>query len=143
MASQKQVREYLAYWFQLGKHVIVQKGQVARRPDPVLQGDRFSAEFEDCWSQIMESMGRDCYVEGTSVTLDQLLTEEWEIDACPRCELPVATPAVAYNVEPCTCSDLAHWPNFEAPYPHLPVNSKDRLTSLHARLKTKETTGQS
>ncbi|MEM9904307.1 MAG: hypothetical protein AAF921_04700 [Cyanobacteria bacterium P01_D01_bin.44] len=143
MASQEQVREYLAYWFQLGKRVILRNGEAACRPQPVLQGDQLSPEFEACWAQVMEKGGSDCYMEGTSVTLDKLLTAEWDIDECARCELPVAVPTTPYTIEPCPCNDLMHWPNFEAPYPHLPVNSKVRLTNLHSRLRTKEATGQS
>ncbi|NEP15604.1 MAG: hypothetical protein F6J97_01730 [Leptolyngbya sp. SIO4C1] len=138
MASQENVREYLAYWFQLGKRVIVRNGQSACRPQPVLEGNRFSREFENCWAQIMINDGRDCYLEGTSVTLDRLLTSEWDIDECPRCELPIAVPTAAYNIEPCPCSDLLHWPNFEVPHPHLPINTQQKLNALNQRLRSKE-----
>ena len=138
MASQEQVREYLAYWFQLGKGIIIDNDQSVHRPQPVLQGDRLSPEFEDCWAQIMAHGGSNCYLESTSITLDQLLTSSWEIDECPRCDLPVAIPAIPYRIEPCPCSDLMHWPNFEVPYPHLPVNTQAHLTTLSERLQAKE-----
>jgi hypothetical protein len=53
MASEQEVRQYLAYWFQLGKKVLIRNGQESLLPQPVIQGDRYSQAFEDCWQQIL------------------------------------------------------------------------------------------
>ena len=53
MASENQVREYIAYWFQLGKKVLIRNGSEALLPQPVITGDRYSHEFEECWQKII------------------------------------------------------------------------------------------
>ncbi|HEY9659576.1 MAG TPA: hypothetical protein V6C65_14045, partial [Allocoleopsis sp.] len=85
MASSDQVRRYLAYWFQLGKPVVIKNGETQILPQPVIQGDRYSPEFEACWQRIAAQDGRNCYLEGTAQTIEELLTPMWEIDPCARC----------------------------------------------------------
>jgi hypothetical protein len=135
MASQQDVRQYLAYWFQLGKQVLICNGQSACLPEPVIQGDRYSDEFEACWQRICRPESGDCYLEGTQQTVEQLLSSNWDIDPCARCGMPV--PVIDLGMPPmiCPCNDLPSWPNTDLPQPRSPVNSRDRLSQIHRRLE--------
>jgi hypothetical protein len=133
MASQEKVKKYLAYWFQLGKRVMLNGGQEAILPSPVIQGNRYSQEFEACWQRIIESKS-DSYLEGTIQTIQQLLSPSWDIVDCARCNMPV--PAIEIGIQPveCPCYDLPNWPNNELPAPRSPVNSTNHLNSIKDRL---------
>lgn len=136
MAPQTLIRNYLAYWFQLGKSVIIRNGEAVCRPAPVMRGGAYSPEFERCWADIMVTEGRNCYLEGTTETLDQLMSNAWEIVECARCQMPVPTPTVARAAHLCPCNDLNLWPNDEIPLPHLPVDNQLHLSRLKASLNT-------
>ena len=137
MASTTQVKEYLAHWFQLGKTLVWRNGKAELLPQPVIQGDRFSEQFEECWRKIMSVGGKDCYLEGSKETVEDLLGASWDIDNCARCDMPVAL--VNCGVQPlnCLCSDLDNWPNNELPSPRSPVNSQSQLNKIKARLNVK------
>jgi hypothetical protein len=81
MASESEVRKYIAYWFQLGKKVLIRNGSEALLPKSVIAGDRYSNEFEECWQKILSPDSGDCYLQGTNETIAQLLTPAWEISA--------------------------------------------------------------
>jgi hypothetical protein len=66
-------------------------------PKPVVIGDRDSQEFEDCWQKLLSPESGDCYLEGRELTIAELLTDEWDIDPCARCEMPV--PIYKYGLE--------------------------------------------
>lgn len=134
MASEQQVKRYLAYWFQLGKRVFIRNGQTALFPKQVIVGDRYSQEFEQMWQQILLPESGDCYLEGTPQTIAELLTSKWDIEPCSRCEMPVPLINVGMPPDSCTCSDLPTWPNTDLPAPREPVNSQDRLSSIRDRL---------
>ena len=134
MASQQEVQTYLAYWFQLGKSIHINNGQITRRPMPVLEGDRFSRDFQDCWQAIMAVGGRNCYLDGSSETIAQLLSPAWEITNCARCNIPTAMETVMPVAKPCACGDLDSWPNNELPPPHMPINNKEHFSRLKTRL---------
>ena len=133
MASEQQVRQYLAYWFQLGKPVLLQGGQEALLPRPVIQGDRYSDEFEACW-QRLRSLDGDCHLEGTTYTIGELLSPAWEIDPCSRCAMPVPIKSVGVASLDCPCIDLPGWPNTDLPQPRSPVSSQSRLLTIRDRL---------
>lgn len=137
MASTTQVRTYLAYWFQLGKKLLWRKGEAELLPQPVIQGDRFSPQFEDCWQKIMSIGGKDCYLEGSKETIEDLLSPRWNIDGCARCAMPVPMIEIGTQLPDCTCSDLENWPNLELPAPRSPVNSYVHLNNIKSRLKAK------
>lgn len=139
MASPQQVRIYLAHWFQLGKPLIWRNGREKILPQPVVKGDRYSQQFESCWQKIIAVGGRDCYLEGTSTTIEQLLNSEWNIDYCARCSMPITLTERGIQPLECVCSDLDNWPNSTLPQPRSPVDSTARLENLRFRLKTKET----
>lgn len=89
MASAEEVRRYLAYWFQLGKRVKIHNRQDSLLPQPVIEGESFSQAFEECWQQITSQNAGEYYLEGTEETIAKLLTPEWVMTGCARCNMPV------------------------------------------------------
>ncbi|MEL6471088.1 MAG: hypothetical protein AAFQ74_15275 [Cyanobacteria bacterium J06623_4] len=137
MASKADVKKYLAYWFQLGKKVVDGDGKTICQPKTVLQGDRFSQEFEQCWATILSADTHDYTLEGTNETIATLLSPAWTIESCARCDMPVPMPEVELSQHPCPCNDLPNWPNTELPQPRMPINSNHRLNDLKARIESK------
>ena len=134
MASPQEVQGYLAYWFQLGKSVHISNGRIIQRPVPVLEGHQLSRAFQDCWRTIMAVGGRDCYLDGSHETIEQLLSPQWDIIDCARCTIPTAMPAVMPVAQLCPCGDIDHWPNDQLPAPHMPINNNKHLSKLKKRL---------
>ena len=71
----------------------------------------------------MSINGKNCYLSGNTVTIEELLTSAWSINNCARCSMPV--PIVETGIQPidCVCSDLDNWPDSDLPTPHSPINS--------------------
>ncbi len=136
MASPTQVKNYLAYWFQLGKQVVTNDGAKSYKPENVVEGDRFSPDFEKCWNDILNTSGKECHLEGTDQTVDELLSPAWDITSCARCDMLVPTPEVALAQILCPCNDLPTWPNEELPKPRLPVNTQKHLRDMNKELKS-------
>lgn len=134
MASEQQVKRYLAYWFQLGKKVLIHQGCIAVLPKSVYHGDRYSYEFEQIWQQVTSPGSGDCYLEGTTETIAELLTPQWDIEPCARCEMPVPLVNLGLSSGCCTCQDLSTWPNTDLPLPREPVSSQERLILIRDRL---------
>ncbi|MFK8183252.1 MAG: hypothetical protein AB8B99_07740 [Phormidesmis sp.] len=134
MASPIEIKNYLAHWFQLGKQVLNDNGQISYKPATVIQGERFSPEFERCWDAILATDGQSLYLEGTDETIADLLSPKWEMTQCARCEMPVPIPQVELAERLCPCNDLPTWPNEEIPQPHLPIDNNQRLNQLRKRL---------
>ncbi len=135
MASPKAVKEYLAYWFQLGKPIIIARQNKAILPRQVIMGDRYSLEFERCWDLITNPATGDCYVSGTSQTIQELLSSKWDISNCARCTMPV--PILDLGLQEssdCVCNDMENWPNNKIPSPRQPINNMEKLTNIHRRL---------
>lgn len=146
MASEFQVRQYLAYWFQLGKKVLSRNGAEAFLPQPVIAGDHYSQAFEDLWQYLKSPAGSNAYLEGTPNTIRELLTPAWDISACSRCAMPVPLPNTGMSPIDCPCNDLPGWPNLEMPQPRSPVSSQSRLVEIRDRLLRvgqRDTTAQS
>jgi hypothetical protein len=135
MASEHCVKQYLAYWFQLGKGVVVHKGQEVVLPSPVISGHVYSQEFEACWQQIRQLGGRDCYLEGTSQTISELLLPDWEINSCARCSMPIPCKSLGIASLECPCFDLPTWPNTELPLPRAPIDNQVKLQQICDRLR--------
>ncbi|PSB27781.1 hypothetical protein [Stenomitos frigidus] len=135
MASEQQVKQYLAYWFQLGKRLLLHGGKSAVLPRSVIQGDRYSQEFEDCWQQVRSADAGDCYLEGTQQTIAELLSPLWEIDPCSRCEMPKPVKVQGVAALECPCIDLPGWPNTELPQPRAPISSQARMGQVRDRLR--------
>ncbi|MBE9037938.1 hypothetical protein [aff. Roholtiella sp. LEGE 12411] len=134
MATKQEVREYLAYWFQLGKKVITGNGQASFLPQSVLEGDRYSQEFEECWQKILSPESGDCYLEGTQETIAELLTPAWDMLPCSRCTMPVVARNVGMPALLCPCNNLPNWPNTELPAPRSPINTQQQLVLIRKRL---------
>lgn len=137
MTSAQEVRQYLAYWFQLGKRVLIRNGQESLLPQPVFQGDRYSQAFENCWQLLTSPDSGDCYLEGTQETIAELLTSEWVINPCARCSMPVPVRDVGMPPLSCPCNDLSNWPNTELPPPRSAVNSQAQLMDIRDRLQNR------
>jgi len=134
MASEQEVKRYLAYWFQLGKKVVIRNGESALLPQPIFTGDRYSDEFERIWKQVVSPASGDCYLEGTQQTIAELLTPQWTVSPCVRCDMPVPVKTVGMPPELCPCNDLPSWPNTELPAPRDSVSTQDRLSAIRDRL---------
>lgn len=132
MASTKEVRQYLAHWFQLGKAIDLGNGQTIR-PQHVFHGTDYTNEFEECWQQILAN--QDCYLAGTEQTIADLLSARWDLAACSRCTMPTPLPAVGLPPShSCTCSDLSNWPSNQVPMPRSPEHVSVKMTDLRQRL---------
>lgn len=138
MAASQQVKEYIAYWFQLGKRVVIRNGVEFLDPTTVLQGDHYSPEFESCWQRLLATDTGDCYLEGTTQTIAQLLNPDWDLMECARCQLPIPTKIAGTLPSSCVCDDLTNWPNLELPSPHLPRESRKHLDKICSDLVKKE-----
>jgi hypothetical protein len=134
MASPDQVKQYFAYWFQLGKGVRFQNGRSPLLPKTVIHGNQYSPEFEGVWQQIL-AKPEDCYLDGTQETTAELLTPAWEINPCSRCAMPMPLKSVGVASLECPCVDVPGWPNTEIPQPRSPVDSQTQLTKIRDRLK--------
>ncbi|MBD2516630.1 hypothetical protein H6G93_16730 [Nostoc sp. FACHB-973] len=134
MATKQEVKAYLAYWFQLGKKVIVGNSQASFLPQRVLDGDRYSEEFEECWEKILSPDSGDCYLEGTQETIAELLTSAWDMLPCCRCTMPVAARNIGMPPLLCPCNDLPNWPNTELPIPRDPIKTQEQLKIICDRL---------
>ncbi|MBW4469579.1 MAG: hypothetical protein KME45_04155 [Stenomitos rutilans HA7619-LM2] len=135
MASEQHVRQYLAYWFQLGKRLAIRGGEEFLQPRPVIQGDRYSQSFESCWQQIRSGEAGDCYLEGTDQTIAELLSPAWEVNPCSRCEMPVPVKVQGVATLECPCIDLPGWPNTELPQPRQPISSQVVIGQVRDRLR--------
>lgn len=134
MASEEQVRKYLAYWFQLGKQVVIKNGDEKLLPQPIYKGDRYSLEFEACWQRITDPKSGVCYLEGTNESIEELLTSKWEILLCCRCTMPIPTATLGMPPDNCPCIDLPSWPNTAVPQPRSSVESQNHLRTISNRL---------
>jgi hypothetical protein len=134
MASEEKVRSYLAYWFQLGKKVVLKTGDVAILPCPVFKLNQYSDSFEDCWNQLSTPENRESYLEGTVQTIPQLLTSEWDILPCARCNMPIPMIQAGFDSGPCPCSDQMSWPNNQLPSPRSPIDQTTCLRNIQSRI---------
>jgi hypothetical protein len=135
MASPDHVKQYIAYWFQLGKHLVLSQGELVL--PPVFEGDHYSPAFEACWQQVLEKGGQNCYLEGTIQTIADLLSSQWDISSCARCSMPVPMVHLGIHSAPCPCFDLPTWPNPDLPQPRSPVDSRNQLQQIRDRLSQK------
>ena len=133
MASQQEVKEYLAYWLQLGKRVVFGGGQEVVQVRSVIQGNQYSPEFEASWQKILAAPA-GCYLEGTDQTIQDLLSEDWVLHPCSRCFMPVPLPLYGITPLSCPCSDIPLWPNTELPLPRSPVDTQSQLATIRDRL---------
>jgi hypothetical protein len=134
MAAAHLVKQYLAQWFQLGQKVCINNGQTPLSPQRVFLSDNYTAEFESCWQQAIAPESGDCYLEGTSETIAELLSPAWDIVACARCQMPVPLVVAGVSSLECPCASLQTWPNNEVPQPISPLKAGLKLVAIHNRL---------
>jgi hypothetical protein len=140
MASSTEVKQYLAHWFQLGKKVYVRNGDTALLPSRIFHNMDYSAEFERCWTEIIADRSGDCFLEGTSQTIAELLTPAWELVDCARCSMPIPLLITGIPAENCSCADLPNWPSTEVPTPNSPLAMRSKLVDLQDRLSRRDLT---
>lgn len=136
MATAAKVREYLAFWFQLGKPILLRGGREVILPSPVIEGGQYSSAFEDCWVRILSPESGDCYLQGTAQTIAELLSSKWDIYGCARCNMPVPMIDLGTQVNACPCADLDNWPNLDLPSPRSPISTDGQLQRIRDRLNT-------
>lgn len=134
MAAEAEVKKYLAYWFQLGKRVVLRNGQQTLLPQPIYAGQDYSSQFNAVWQQVIDPQNGNCYLEGTEETIQQLLSPAWAISSCARCTMPVPMSVTSHPPSVCPCNDLDTWPNTELPLPRSPIDTQDRLQQIRQRL---------
>jgi hypothetical protein len=133
MASVQHVQEYLAFWFQLGKGVVLPRQSITLLPEPIFCNGAYSPEFEACWQRLYLD-AQEAYLEGTVETIAELLSPTWEISACARCAMPVPMISLGVTEPGCPCNDLPSWPNTELPKPRAAVDSRQQLATIRDRL---------
>lgn len=134
MASEQQVKRYLAYWFLLGKKVIIPRQDQAISPNLVYDGANYSSEFEQCWQTITAPRHVDSYLEGTDQTIQDLLSSKCDITECAKCKMPVPIITLGIQNLGCPCYDLPSWPNDQLPTPKAPHNNQAQLLRIRQRL---------
>jgi hypothetical protein len=133
MATELDLKNFVACWMQLGKGVYQPTGELIHLAK-VLQGEQYNPEFETLWQDLSSFGLQNVYLEGTSVSLSALNTELWEIVPCARCTMPVALPIGNTASCICPCHDLQGWPNSELPTPRPPVANKAHFDRILKRL---------
>lgn len=144
MASQPDVKAYLACWLQLGKAI---DARIHTLPDTIRIGSvlslsAFSAEFEQVWRAVF-AHAQWCYLAGTDESIGDLLSDRWTIADCGRCGLhvPISEDGLAI-AGPCPCADMMDsWPNAETLPPRLNAGIVDptvcKLQEMRDRLNAK------
>lgn len=134
MADSQEVKKYLAYWFQLGKKIVIPSLNTSLLPSRVINGDRYSVEFEECWRLVSDINTGDCYLEGTIQSIQELLSPKWEIKSCARCDMPIPMIQLGRQPSECVCSDVENWPNNDLPKPREPINNQQKLDEIKKSL---------
>jgi hypothetical protein len=132
MASDTEIRQYVAHWFQLGKGIKTRQGNLLK-PQTVFRDNRYTPEFEQCWQAAIAEP--ESYLEGTDQTLKELLSDRWELVDCARCAMPI--PMVAAGLPQqlgCPCHDLPNWPNNQLPMPRSPIEVTEKTLHLRHRI---------
>ena len=137
MATESQIKQYLACWLQVGKRVIHDDGEQDFHPPKILNDSGYSQEFEDWWDDVCQNASH-WHLEGCDRALDALFSPHWDIVECPLCVMPVPKLVAGVNDASCTCSDLELWPNLDLPKPHTPEDTHYKLKSLRDKLRLLE-----
>ena len=133
MANVQQVKQYLAYWFQVGKPLIVPQENRQLLPSTITAGENYTSEFNAFFDELLSPRHDDSYLEGSPYTLKELLSSRWSLSPCARCTMPIPVDNIGLNTG-CPCADLEEWPNLDLPLPHCPNNVREQLTVIHQRL---------
>ncbi|MEO1132700.1 MAG: hypothetical protein AAFX40_08340 [Cyanobacteria bacterium J06639_1] len=145
MASPSAVKAYLACWLQLGKAIDarINAQPDTLKPDSVVSLSALSLEFEQLWNDIKDCAAC-CYLAGTDESIEDLLSDRWEITNCGRCGMHVPVlESGQVSSGPCPCADMMDaWPNAETLPPRLNAGAIDptvcRLEQVRDRLLARE-----
>jgi hypothetical protein len=141
MASRTLVKNYLAQWMQMGKSVSLSIYGEEIRIHRVVQGEKYSSEFNELWEQISNNQSQEAYLSGTDQTISDLLSPKWDVIACARCNLLVPSLDLGARVPVCCpCDDIPNHPNLNSIAPRIPVTLVEHLDTLCDRLAQKSTT---
>ncbi|AFY68875.1 hypothetical protein Pse7367_0570 [Thalassoporum mexicanum PCC 7367] len=136
MANPTQVKNYIAQWMQLGKKVFLNEQAIGTTN--VLQGNGYSAEFEQIWTKITAESSR-AYLAGTDQSIGNLLEHNWEMLNCVRCNMLSPCVAIGPRETPtCPCADLELWPDLETVTPRSPISNQAQLNQIRDRLSLKQ-----
>ncbi|CAN1210724.1 hypothetical protein TUMEXPCC7403_11040 [Tumidithrix helvetica PCC 7403] len=141
MATCDVVKDYLAQWMQVGKKVLIQSENKSVGICKVIEGERYTQEFEALWTEISTIKAKEAYLEGTNETIQELLSDKWELVECPRCNLPSACIDMGMReTKACPCDTMKLWPNLETIAPRKPVKTAKYLNNICDRLLKDRTT---
>ncbi len=130
MATNLEVKEYLAKWLQMGKKISMHRAEISLIK--VISGADYTSEFEQLWHQAQRE---NAVLDGTNETIQDLLKPEWEILDCAVCEMPVPSLGSGFReIKSCPCSDLDLHPNLETIAPRTPVVTSDYLQNISDHL---------
>lgn len=132
MAPEERVKQYLALWLQLGKQVVCSHDDRLLGTRRTIDGEAYSAEFEQLWRQILEKP-QMYHLAGTVCSMKDLLSGHWSLLPCARCSLLYPINDSYLEAGPCPCQDLASWPD-DGPPPRGPVCVQDYLDQIRLRL---------
>jgi hypothetical protein len=140
MASRTLVKNYIAQWMQMGKSVSLSTQGEQVSIYKILNGEEYSSLFNKLWDEISTTKADQAYLDGTDQTIDDLLSDRWEIIGCARCSLLVPSLDLGPRVPVCCpCDDLPSHPNLDLVAPHVPVKLSTAINGLCDRLIAKNT----
>ena len=138
MASRTLVKNYLAQWMQMGKSITLSNHGEKVSIHKILQGEKYSDQFNQLWDQISTTKAEEAHLSGTDQSISDLLSNNWEIIGCARCNLLVPSLDLGARVPVCCpCDDLPNHPNLDLVAPHHPTTLVNHLDQLCDRLAQK------
>lgn len=138
MASRTLVKNYLAQWMQMGKTVTLSPRGEEVHIYKIIQGEKYSALFNQLWDEISTTKAQEAYLSGTDQSIEELLSNKWEIIACARCNLLVPSVDMGPRAPVCCpCDDIPNHPNLDSVSPHIPVTLVSHIEDLCDRLAQK------
>lgn len=109
MATELEIKQFVAEWMNVGKIVMSPMGEL--RAQSLDSAYRYTPEYDKLWSYLWKRKTK-CYLLGTTQTFDKL-ERAWELSRCIHCDLPVMLPIGYYpsqfGSEPCVALGL--WPH--------------------------------
>ena len=138
MASRTLVKNYIAQWMQMGKSISLSTQGKQVSIYKIINGEEYSSLFNKLWDEISTTKADEAYLDGTDQTIDDLLSDRWEIIGCARCSLLVPSLDLGPRVPVCCpCDDLPTHPNLDLVAPHVPVKLSTAINELCDRLISK------
>jgi hypothetical protein len=134
MASSKEVKDYIAQWLQLGKHLEI--GDQTITLTTVRQSHAYSPDYEILWQKIScPATAKQIYLSGCDQSIEDLLSPRWQIVNCYRCHGLIPTPLFQQGMcLGCPCADLPALPDVNLVMPHPPIDSQQRLQQVADRV---------